>query len=110
MRRYFFALALAMTLNHVACGADNNATGGTSPAETSLKQANSMKIRLRIENRVLTATLIDSKTVRDFVSLLPADPQAHGELCEKLAALSLPLPKGQPPSPMICCGISPSRR
>ncbi len=49
MRRYFFALALAMTLNHVACGADNNATGGTSPAETPLKQANSMKIRLRIE-------------------------------------------------------------
>jgi CubicO group peptidase (beta-lactamase class C family) len=30
---------------------------------------------------------------------LPADPQAYGELCDKLAALSLPLPKGQPSSP-----------
>jgi CubicO group peptidase (beta-lactamase class C family) len=30
---------------------------------------------------------------------LPADPQAYGELRDKLAALSLPLPKGQPSSP-----------
>jgi CubicO group peptidase (beta-lactamase class C family) len=30
---------------------------------------------------------------------LPADPQAYGALCDKLAALSLPLPVGQPASP-----------
>jgi CubicO group peptidase (beta-lactamase class C family) len=30
---------------------------------------------------------------------LPANPQAYGELREKLAILSLPLPKGQPSSP-----------
>src|SRR5207244_2269634 len=30
---------------------------------------------------------------------LPAAPQAYGELCDKLAVLSLPLPKGQPSSP-----------
>ncbi len=30
---------------------------------------------------------------------LPADPHAYGELCDKLAVLSLPLPKGQPSSP-----------
>jgi hypothetical protein len=30
-----------------------------------------MKIRLRIGNRALTATLIGSKTAQDFVSLLP---------------------------------------
>jgi CubicO group peptidase (beta-lactamase class C family) len=30
---------------------------------------------------------------------LPADPRAHGELCDTLATLSLPLPKGQPSSP-----------
>jgi hypothetical protein len=30
---------------------------------------------------------------------LPADPQGYGALCEKLAALSLPLPNGQPSSP-----------
>jgi CubicO group peptidase (beta-lactamase class C family) len=30
---------------------------------------------------------------------LPADPHAHGELCDKLAVLSLPLPEGRPSSP-----------
>src|SRR3977135_1214424 len=30
-----------------------------------------MKIRLRIEDTVITATLIDSKTTQDFISLLP---------------------------------------
>jgi hypothetical protein len=61
-----------MAISHFACGADSNATGGTSPlAETATKQADNMKIRLRIKDRVLTATLIDSKTTRDFISLLP---------------------------------------
>jgi hypothetical protein len=35
------------------------------------KQADSMKIRLKVGDTVLTATLIDSKTTRDFISLLP---------------------------------------
>jgi len=30
-----------------------------------------MKIRLKVEDKVMTATLIDSKTTRAFVSLLP---------------------------------------
>lgn len=30
-----------------------------------------MKIRLHVENTAITATLIDSKTTQDFVSLLP---------------------------------------
>ena len=30
-----------------------------------------MKIRLKMENTELTATLIDSKTTQDFISLLP---------------------------------------
>ncbi|MFO1317632.1 MAG: cyclophilin-like fold protein [Burkholderiales bacterium] len=30
-----------------------------------------MKIRLRIEGKVMTATLLDTATARDFVSLLP---------------------------------------
>ena len=32
---------------------------------------NAMKIRLKIANKEITATLIDSETTRDFVSLLP---------------------------------------
>lgn len=31
----------------------------------------SMEIRLRVDNAVVTATLVDSETTRDFVSLLP---------------------------------------
>jgi hypothetical protein len=30
-----------------------------------------MKIRLKIEDTVMTATLVDSKTTQDFISLLP---------------------------------------
>ena len=30
-----------------------------------------MKLRIRVENAEITATLIDSKTMQDFVSLLP---------------------------------------
>lgn len=30
-----------------------------------------MKIRLKIDNKAITATLIDSETTRDFISLLP---------------------------------------
>jgi hypothetical protein len=53
----FGALALAMTLAlyQAPCGADDR----------------SMKIRLRVGDTVLTATLIDSATTRDFISLLP---------------------------------------
>lgn len=51
----FAALALAMVLYHVPCDAESSST----------------KIRLKVGDKVLTATLIDSKTTRDFISLLP---------------------------------------
>jgi hypothetical protein len=53
----FLALALtvALALNHAPCGAENGTT----------------KIRLKVGDKVLTATLIDTKTTRDFISLLP---------------------------------------
>ena len=49
------ALAMAMALYHAPCGAENVA----------------MKIRLKVGDTVLTATLIESKTTQDFISLLP---------------------------------------
>jgi len=49
------ALARAMALYHAPCGAENVA----------------MKIRLKVGDTVLTATLIESKTTQDFISLLP---------------------------------------
>jgi hypothetical protein len=61
MRRILLGLALAMALSHAACGADN----------TTTKPRDSTKIRLKVEDRVITATLIDSRTTQDFISLLP---------------------------------------
>src|SRR5213592_2030061 len=37
----------------------------------TLKAANTVKLRLKVADRTITATLIDSETARDFVSLLP---------------------------------------
>ena len=61
MCRVLIAIALTAILGPTASRADNTTTNQT-PA---------MKIRLRIDNKVLTATLADNKTARDFVSLLP---------------------------------------
>ncbi|MDZ8134529.1 MAG: cyclophilin-like fold protein [Nostoc sp. DedQUE04] len=41
------------------------------PTEISTKQADSMKINIKVKDKVVTATLIDSKTTQDFISLLP---------------------------------------
>ena len=73
-RIVFWALALAMSLYDAPGGADNSTAGDSPPrppTKTSPKQAESMKIRLRVGDTVLTATLIDSKTTREFISLLP---------------------------------------
>ncbi len=43
----------------------------TPPTETSAARRDSMKIRLKVEDKVITATLFDSKATQDFVSLLP---------------------------------------
>ena len=37
----------------------------------TLKAANTVKLRLKVADRTITATLIDSEAARDFVSLLP---------------------------------------
>ena len=39
--------------------------------EATTEEGDSMKIRLIVEDTVITAMLIDSETTRDFVSLLP---------------------------------------
>jgi hypothetical protein len=40
-------------------------------SETPPKKASTMKIRIKLDNKTLTATLADNTTSRDFVSLLP---------------------------------------
>ena len=49
------AIILMFSLSLAVCGAEDSG----------------MKIRLTVGDKVLTATLIDSKTTRDFISLLP---------------------------------------
>jgi hypothetical protein len=61
MNRILIALVLAVALGSTASSADKP-TKSETPA---------MKIRLSIGNKVLTATLADNKTARDFISLLP---------------------------------------
>lgn len=68
------ALAWAMTFTPIAYGADRGmgGTGGTkSPAEQFNQRIKTMKIRLRVDGKVLDATLSDNATSRDFYSLLP---------------------------------------
>jgi len=55
---------------------DNANVGPASEASSDLdndktEKAKTMKIRLTIDGKTTTATLIDSETTRDFVSLLP---------------------------------------
>ncbi|MEG4145027.1 cyclophilin-like fold protein [Microcoleus sp. Pol12B5] len=73
-RMLILVFALTMSLSYSACRADNRMPSSTSsklPTEISTKQANSMKINIKVGDKAVTATLIDSKTTRDFVSLLP---------------------------------------
>ena len=59
---------------HAGCDADNSTADTAlpnSPTKASPLKSQSMKIRLKVEDKVMTATLSDSKTTRDFVSLLP---------------------------------------
>jgi hypothetical protein len=43
----------------------------TSAAAAPETEEESMEIRLRVNDAVVTATLVDSETTRDFISLLP---------------------------------------
>ncbi len=73
-RTLILVLALAISLSYSACRADNSMSSSASlkiPTEISTKQADSMKINIKAKDKVVTATLIDSKTTQDFISLLP---------------------------------------
>ena len=103
----FLALALAMCLSHTACGAGDVANFNESPEQTKVvsdQQVESMKIRMKVEDKVVTATLIDSKTARDFVSQLPltltledyASTEKINDLPERLSTEGAP--SGSDPS------------
>jgi hypothetical protein len=67
-------LVLVMSVSYSACRADNSMTRSASlkmPTEILTKQADSMKINIKVKDKIVTATLLDSKTTQDFLSLLP---------------------------------------
>lgn len=69
-RRVLLTLSLAAALGHADTSMAQNA--GPSPlSRPSTEQASAMKIGLKIGDKVLTATLADNPSARDFVSLLP---------------------------------------
>lgn len=68
------AVSLAFALPLFAQAAEDRGQGEKAVAGSSAisrNEASTMKIRLRIEGKVMTATLLDTATARDFVSLLP---------------------------------------
>src|SRR6267378_1570481 len=68
----FLTLAWAMALKSAALGADNGAAGSGAKLSATVKERTStMKIRLTINGKAITATLIDNSTARDFLTLLP---------------------------------------
>ena len=74
MRLPSMALALVMSLGHVACDAGDRVAGTVAvrrPNEVSNGRVEGMKIRMNVEGEVVAATLDDNATSRDFVSLLP---------------------------------------
>src|SRR6266850_947161 len=71
-RSTFFTLILGTMLSSIV----SIAQGGGPPAsatsqEASAQRTNAMKISIKTQDKVITATLMDNATSRDFVSLLP---------------------------------------
>ena len=70
----FWVPILAMVLAGTAllgCADAKDVAGPESAQEKSDQQVRKMKIRVTIEGKAITATLVDNETSRDFVSLLP---------------------------------------
>ena len=96
MKRVYFiliALALAAGLSYVALGANISTTVARSPGvqtNASPQAKAATTIRVRVGNEVLTARVIDSRTARDFVSLLPLTLTMHDLFGREKAS---PLPR-----------------
>lgn len=70
----FVTLALSLAPPLFARATEDSATDGNADARSSTmprEEAGTMKIRLIIDGKAMTATLADNATARDFVSLLP---------------------------------------
>src|SRR6266849_1237550 len=64
-------LVLAVTGLMTTGGSKASGASSWNPARASSERSQNMKIKITIAGKVLTATLVDNETARDFVSLLP---------------------------------------
>ena len=84
------AVAIALALGLMAYPAADGTSVAAANSKTSATPATSTKIRLRLGARTLTATVADSRTARDFLSLLPLTIRLSDLLGREKAA---PLPR-----------------
>lgn len=63
------SMVLAVIIISIVSIATNS--GAQAMKHEDLKKSERMKIRLKVDDKIITATMIDSKTTRDFISLLP---------------------------------------
>jgi len=73
-RSTFFTLIIGTVLSSVASSTRPQEARPTTAAavrEAPNQRTTAMKINIRIQDKVITATLTDNATSRDFVSLLP---------------------------------------
>jgi hypothetical protein len=91
------AFAFAMAFTSLACRADNYPVGASPVGKKELlaQQASISKVAIRVGDKVLTATLADSTTARDFASLLPLTVTMKDLFMrEKFGELPRPLSEG----------------
>jgi len=95
-KRVLLALVLALGLMLVGETEARNDSSSNSP-QASSKRSQNMKINITIRDRVLTATLADNLTARDFVSFLPLNVSMNDLFGrEKYGELPKPLSEDGP--------------
>jgi hypothetical protein len=106
-RTLLAALGLTRALNSNAYGADKDTVGNAqakTPTEIAHQRMNTMKIRLTVNGKAITATMIDNATSRDFLSLLPMTLTLEDyALTEKISYLPRKLSQDGAPA-----GVDPS--
>jgi hypothetical protein len=98
-------LALIYTVSLFAAQPSNHRTNTESHEPTPpISETSAMKIRMTVDGRSITATLIDSPTTRDFLSLLPLTLTLEDYAStEKIAYLPRKLSEEEAPA-----GVDPS--
>lgn len=65
MRRILLALVMAMAVSHAARGAGNDTASAPPSEPPAERRVESMKIRITIGERVITAAMHDNATAND---------------------------------------------